>query len=51
MKIRFAAALFALALPLMSQDAASAPAETLFYKAYWMEKGERNFAEAMSLYE
>ncbi len=51
MKIRFATALFALALPVMAQDAASLPAESLFYKAYWLEKGERNPAEAMVLYE
>lgn len=50
MKIRFAAALFALALPLAAQDAA-ATAENLFYKAYWMEKGERDFAAAMTLYD
>lgn len=49
MKIRFAAALFALALPLCAQEPAAA--ETLFYKAYWLQNGERNFAEAMTLYE
>ncbi len=32
-------------------EAAATPAETIFYKAYWMEKGERNFAEAITLYE
>jgi len=52
MKTRFASALFALALPLLAQqEPAAAPAENLFYKAYWLEKGERNFAEAMTLYD
>lgn len=49
MKIRFAAALFALALPLCAQDPAAA--EALFYKAYWLQNGERNYAEAMTLYD
>lgn len=51
MRFRFATALFALALPVLAQDAQAVPAENLFYKAYWLEKGERNFAEAMSLYD
>ena len=52
MKIRFASALFALALPVLAQaPAANAAAENTFYKAFWMEKGERNFAGAMALYE
>jgi tetratricopeptide (TPR) repeat protein len=49
MKIRFAAALFALSLPLLAQDPAAS--EALFYKAYWLQNGERNFAEAMTLYD
>jgi Asp-tRNA(Asn)/Glu-tRNA(Gln) amidotransferase C subunit len=52
MKIRFAAALFALALPVLAQaPAANAAVENTFYKAFWMEKGERNFAGAMALYD
>ncbi len=50
MKTRFAAALLALALPLCAQDSDPAAAEALFYKAYWLQNGERNFAEAMTLY-
>ncbi|MBK8098846.1 MAG: hypothetical protein IPK26_17165 [Planctomycetes bacterium] len=49
--IRFATALFALSLPLLAQDPAAAPTENLFYKAYWLEKGERDFPAAMALYE
>lgn len=49
--IRFATALFALSLPLFAQDPAAAPTENLFYKAYWLEKGERDFPAAMALYE
>lgn len=49
MKMRFAAALFALSFPLLAQDPAAS--EALFYKAYWLQNGERNFAEAMSLYD
>jgi hypothetical protein len=49
MKIRFAAALFALSFPLLAQDPAAS--EALFYKAYWLQNGERNFAEAMTLYD
>ena len=51
MNTRFAAALFALALPVLAQTSVPANAETNFYKAFWMEKGERNFAGAMALYE
>lgn len=51
MKIRFAAVLFALALPLCAQDNTANQAENLFYKAYYLEKGARDFAGAMSLYE
>jgi len=51
MKIRFASVLFALALPLCAQDPAAAQAENMFYKAYYLEKGARDFAGAMSLYE
>ncbi|MEO6593781.1 MAG: hypothetical protein ABIP94_03415 [Planctomycetota bacterium] len=51
MKIRFAAALLALALPLTAQAPASAEAEGIFYKAFWLEKGERDLIGAMALYE
>ncbi|MDO8349168.1 MAG: hypothetical protein Q7T30_02950, partial [Planctomycetota bacterium] len=50
MKIRFASALLALALPLFAQDPAAA-AESMFYKAFYLEKGPRDFAAAMTLYE
>jgi len=50
MKIRFAAALLALALPMAAQDA-TVQTENLFYKAFYLEKGTRDFAGAMSLYE
>jgi hypothetical protein len=51
MKIQFASVLFALALPLCAQDQSTAQAENLFYKAYYLERGARDFAGAMSLYE
>ncbi|MBM4060145.1 MAG: hypothetical protein FJ265_03475 [Planctomycetes bacterium] len=53
MKFRIAAALLALALPLAAQDGAQDPAqaENLFYKAFYLEKGTRDFAGAMALYE
>lgn len=56
MKTRFAAALFALALPLcaqapISQAPVAAETEGLFYKAFYLEKGPRDFAQAMTLYE
>jgi hypothetical protein len=53
MKIRFATALLALALPLCAQDStnATAQAEGMFYKAFYLEKGPRDFAGAMALYE
>lgn len=50
MKIRFASALLALALPLCAQEPA-AQAENLFYKAFYLERGPRDFAGAMALYE
>ena len=50
MKIRFASALLALALPMAAQDA-SVATENLFYKAFYLEKGTRDFAGAMALYE
>lgn len=49
MRIGIAAAVFALALPALAQDPAAA--ETTFYKAYYLEKGERDFAQAMALYD
>jgi tetratricopeptide (TPR) repeat protein len=51
MKIRFASALLALALPLCAQEPAAAAAETTFYKAFYLEKGQRDFAGAMALYQ
>ena len=52
MKIRIASPLLALALPLCAQDAgAPADAENMFYKAFYLEKGQRDFAGAMALYE
>ena len=51
MKIRFASALLALTLPLCAQAPVAAEAETLFYKAFYMEKGQRDFVGAMDLYQ
>lgn len=63
MKIRIAATLLAMALPLVAQvpgadqapAATPAPAadpavEATFYKAYYLEKGKRDFDGAMALY-
>lgn len=55
MKIRIAATLLALALPLVAQEpghtADAAPqVEATFYKAYYLEKGKRDFDGAMALY-
>lgn len=52
MKLRFASVLLALALPLCAQDpAATDPTEAIFYKAFFLEKGQRDFVGAMALYE
>ena len=51
MKIRIASALLALALPLVAQDPAASETEAMFYKAFYLEKGQRDFAGAMALYE
>lgn len=53
MKIRIASLLLAAALPLAAQTPApvASEAETMFYKAFYLEKGELDFAGAMSLYE
>lgn len=51
MKTRITTALFALALPLCAQAPVSAETEVLFYKAYYLEKGPREHAQAMELYE
>lgn len=53
MKTRFVSALFALALPLMAQDPSptTSPAEAMFYKAFYLEKGQLDYAGAMVLYE
>ncbi len=51
MKLRIASLLLTLALPLAAQDPAAAEADMMFYKAYYLEKGERDFASAIALYE
>lgn len=51
MKIRFASALLALALPVLAQDPTATDAEVLFYKAYYLEKGPKDHAAAMELYQ
>ena len=51
MRTRIATTLLALALPLVAQDPASAQVEAVFYKAYYLEKGQRDFAGAMALYQ
>jgi len=51
MKIRIASTLLALALPLVAQaPAADQQVEATFYKAYYLEKGKRDFDGAMALY-
>jgi len=51
MKIRIASTLLALALPLVAQAPAADPqVEATFYKAYYLEKGKRDFDGAMALY-
>lgn len=51
MKIRFASALLALALPVLAQDPIASDAEVMFYKAYYLEKGPKDHAAAMELYQ
>ena len=51
MKIRIASTLLPLALPLVAQEPAAAQVEAMFYKAYYLEKGPRQFEEASVLYE
>jgi hypothetical protein len=57
MQLRFAAALLTLALPVLAQNQSNpantnaTEAENVFYKAFWLEKGEHNRLEAMALYE
>lgn len=51
MKIRIASLLLALALPLAAQEPVAAETEAMFYKAFYLEKGQRDFAGAMTLYE
>jgi hypothetical protein len=51
MKIRFATALLALALPLAAQEPIAAETEAMFYKAFYLEKGQRDFVGAMDLYQ
>jgi tetratricopeptide (TPR) repeat protein len=45
------AAMFALAAPLSAQAPAASEVEAIFYKAFYLEKGQRDFAGAMTLYE
>jgi tetratricopeptide (TPR) repeat protein len=49
MKLRIAAALFAMSLPVLAQEKPAA-AENLFYKAFYLEK-TRDLTGAMALYE
>ncbi len=53
MKTRFASALLALALPLVAQNPtpAASPTEAIFYKAFYLEKGQLDYAGAMVLYD
>jgi len=51
MKTRFASVLLALALPLVAQEPAASPTEAIFYKAFYLEKGQLDYAGAMVLYE
>ena len=51
MRLRFATALLALALPAFAQDAVPTANEAVFFKAFFLERGERDFQAAMSLYE
>src|SRR5262245_14866541 len=50
MKIRIASTLLALMLPLAAQEPA-ANNEAIFYKAFYLDKGAKDFANAMVLYE
>ena len=54
MKIRIAATLLALTLPLVAQDVEAkttgSAVDATFYKAYYLEKGKRDFDGAMALY-
>jgi hypothetical protein len=51
MKTRFAALLLALALPIAAQEPAASPTEAIFYKAFYLEKGQMDYAGAMVLYD
>jgi soluble cytochrome b562 len=51
MNFRFASVLLALALPLTAQDTSPSAAEAVFYKAFYLEKGQLDYAGAMVLYE
>jgi len=51
MNFRIASTLLALALPLCAQEQSASQVEATFYKAYYLEKGQRDFAGAMALYE
>jgi tetratricopeptide (TPR) repeat protein len=51
MMMRSAATLFALAMPLLAQAKAPTEHEAIFYKAFYLERAERDHANAMVLYE
>src|SRR5262245_53577269 len=51
MQLRLAAALLTLALPVLAQNPAATEAENVFFKAFYLEKGERDLPGAMALYE
>ncbi len=51
MNIRLASAFLALALPLAAQQSTPAETEAIFYKAFYLEKGPKDFAGAMALYD
>jgi hypothetical protein len=51
MKLRLASLLLTLALPLAAQAPAATEAEVMFYKAFYLERGERDFLGAMDLYQ
>jgi hypothetical protein len=51
MKLRLASLLLTLALPLTAQDPLASEAEVMFYKAFYLEKAERDHLGAMDLYQ
>lgn len=51
MMTRWTLAALLLALPLSAQTPAVSDGEAMFYKAYWLQKSERRFAESLVLYD